>query len=378
MCWHVCLTLVGELAGRRLSSAAASLKPARHTLFSWAWIRFVSPASKAHQPNGWPHRLQMEHRRDAAAERQRRAALTSAGLNARDADVRVDYSFEPDLMDRPESDDPFLIALTEDERLHGLDLSRTNLCGRNRPDRRPRRTSAHCARRAHRLRNRRPRDTTGTTARTSESTTRAPRPGVRRYGSCHCGSCARRGARGVRRHGSPDAAPDGQPAALHDRIAERTEAVTHMPSRRHSPKCSSRRQSRGARAGVAVTLRPVTIPRQTGQKSAALRAPARSAPPVSSKPKAPPVRRDSPIRTASVSSRRTAEPAPTREPAGAPLLASPTLPASLAAQPSPAAAVPAALPRAEASAAVFSRCRPARTWSAAPVACGAHCLPVCW
>jgi len=159
--------------------------------------------------------------------------------------------------------------------------------------------------------------------------------------------------------------PGGQLATLTDRTAERTKPAPDVP----------------ATAAVAATPTPSTGTRPAtdeptsltfaeliddlaasnkvsepfvSRESATLPAPARPAPPSSPGRQAARVRRDPPIRSAAVPRPRTAEPVPVPEPAVAPLVSSPTLPASLPVQPSPVA-VPAPPPRAEASAAPLPR-----------------------
>ena len=90
-------------------------------------------------------------------------------------------------------------------------------------------------------------------------------------------------------------------------------------------------------------------------ESAALPAPARSTPPISSKRQAPRVRPDRPIQTASVPRPGTAKPVRILESRTAPPPASPPPLASLPAEPRPVVAGPATLPPAEASAAPAPR-----------------------
>lgn len=160
---------------------------------------------------------------------------------------------------------------------------------------------------------------------------------------------------------------DGQLATLNGRIAERNKAVRAVPTPA-TPRVASGRAvaaipssrtppvpEKPASLGPAKHVDDIDSSNKAGKavvdrERAVLPAPVSPAPPISSARAATRVRRDPPVQRASVSTPRTAEPEAILEPAGAPLAASVTPPASLPVQPSPMATVPAAPSRAEASA----------------------------
>jgi len=159
---------------------------------------------------------------------------------------------------------------------------------------------------------------------------------------------------------------DGQLAALNDRIAERIKAARDLPApaavaavpSSGVPRAADApaTPSAAARSDEVPASRKVNEP-SVRRESASVRAPAPPTPPIASGREATRVRRDPPIQSASASSPGTAEPVPIVEPAAAPLLGSLTPPASLPVEPSPVVAVAAALPspRAEVSAAPVPR-----------------------
>ena len=171
---------------------------------------------------------------------------------------------------------------------------------------------------------------------------------------------------------------DGQLATLNGRIAERNKAVRAVP-KPATPRVASGRavaaipSSGTPAAPEAPASRSPAEPIDSvsasnnvshavvDRQSAVSPAPVPSAPPISSARAATRVRREPPVQSAPVSTPRTAEPEPSLEPAGAPLLGSVTPPASLPVQPSPVAATPAAPPRALASAAPAPRTPPPET-----------------
>ena len=166
----------------------------------------------------------------------------------------------------------------------------------------------------------------------------------------------------VRMMGSTTA--DGQLATLKARIAERnkaaravtgTTAVATIPSSGTPPAPQKPESLSPTELIDDIYASHQVSEAVVDRESAVLPAPVPSGPSISPGRDATRVRRDPPVLSASVSSPRTAEPEPILEPAGAPLLGSVTPPASLPVPPSPGAAIPAALPRAEASAAPLPR-----------------------
>jgi len=157
---------------------------------------------------------------------------------------------------------------------------------------------------------------------------------------------------------------DDQLAALNNRIAERnkaarevprTAAVAAIPSSGALRATDAPTPLSSAALGNDISASSKASKASVGRESASVRAPVPSTPPIAPGREATRVRLDPPIQKASVASPGTAEPVPMLERTSAPPLGSLTLPASLPVEPSPVVAVAAALPRAEASGAPLPR-----------------------
>jgi len=153
---------------------------------------------------------------------------------------------------------------------------------------------------------------------------------------------------------------DGEIAALNDRILERNQAARAVPKTAAvaavpEPAAVTVTPSAPSRGAPSATDEPTPPAISSKREAPRVRpAPAVKTASVSSPRAAKPL----PIqesKTASVSSPRTAKPLPIRESTIAPLVGSSPPPASLSAEPRPVVASPATLPRAEASAAPAPR-----------------------
>ena len=239
-------------------------------------------------------------------------------------------------------DTPFLIALTEDERLHGLELFAHEGPATKQPQKEEvriyERVPAHVGSVAPPPERRFERATPP-----ARPTIRSPQVWVAPLAAAVLtvvvvvfGVMAPRVVRTT---------ASGPTATANDRIAVRTKAPDNVSATTAAAVLPAGGTTSPPSTAIDAPVRPETP---------ALRAPARSTP-ISSAPDAPRIRPDPPIVLASASGPVAAAPLPIMESAIAPLLDSPRLPVNLSVAPRSVVAVPVTLPRAEASEAAVLR-----------------------